>query len=125
MKAELLSLALLGSQSALIPISDRVPELNVEVLCRATAAADKELGLTLPQSLADCMRDEMTAKQQLSTIWQQSSVAVRDRCEGEAVAAGMQSYVDLLTCVQMTDLANAASAGARLRGASKNRNQGQ
>lgn len=38
--------------------------------------------------------------------------------EGEAVAGGMQSYVD----VQMTGLANARTAGPKLRGASKNRN---
>ena len=43
--------------------------------------------------------------------------------EIEAVAVGMQSYVDLLTCVQMTDWTGALTAGPRLRGASKNRNK--
>jgi hypothetical protein len=124
MKATLLSLALLTGQSVIL-VSDRVPDLGVEALCKSTAAADKEMGLALPQSFDQCMHDEMAAKQQLSTIWQQTSSGIRDQCEGEAVAGGMQSYVDLLTCVQMTDLANAQTAGPKLRGASKNRNNTQ
>lgn len=124
MKATLLSLALLTGQSV-IPVSDRMPDLGVEALCKSTIATDKEMGLALPQSFEQCMHDEMTAKQQLSTIWQQTSSGIRDQCEGEAVAGGMQSYVDLLTCILMTDLANAQTAAPKLRGASKNRNNTQ
>jgi hypothetical protein len=47
MKAALLSLAFLGSQSVTIPAmqaSDRIPHLNVEALCKATSARDKAMG---------------------------------------------------------------------------------
>lgn len=122
MKVTLLSLALLGS-SVLVPVSDRVPEMNVEALCQATTAIDNSMGLSTPQSLSDCMRDETAAQQQLRTLWPTSAVPLRDSCEGEASSSGIQSYVDLLTCIQMTDLANSMSDMPKLRGASKNRNK--
>lgn len=122
MKAALLSLALLGGQ-AITLVSDRPPQLNVEALCTATAADDKAMGLAEPQSVADCMRDEKDAQQQLVTGWQGYNPTVRDRCEGEAVATGAQSYVDLLTCLQMTDVASSLSTATPLKGGSKNRNK--
>lgn len=122
MKAALLSLALLGSNSP-IPISDRMPELKVEALCQSTTAIDKAMGLSESQSLADCMRDETAAQQQLQAIWQGTSPSLRDRCEGEATSAGAQSYVDLVTCIQMEETANSLSNPSGLRGASKTRNK--
>ena len=122
MKAALLSLALLAS-SAPIPVSERVPELKIEALCKATSETDKAMGLALAQSVADCMRDETAAQQQLGTIWSTTKPAVRDTCEGEAASGPAQSYVDLLTCIQMTDMASAQTSTPPLRGASKNRNK--
>lgn len=122
MKASLASLALFGS-SVLVPVSDRVPELNVEALCQATTAIDKSMGLSEPQSLSDCMRDETAAQQQLRRLWQTSAVPLRDRCEGEASSAGSQSYVDLLTCIQMENLASSMSDTPKLKGASRTRNK--
>ncbi|MBR0955833.1 hypothetical protein [Bradyrhizobium japonicum] len=121
MNAALFSLALLAG-SSLVEISDRVPELRIEALCKATSETDKAMGLALAQSFADCMRDETAAQQQLGTVWATTKPAVRDECEGEATSGGSQSYVDLLTCIQMTDLATPMSRTA-LRGASKNRNR--
>ncbi|MCP3470254.1 hypothetical protein NLM33_07940 [Bradyrhizobium sp. CCGUVB1N3] len=120
MNAILFSLAILGSLPT-IPVSDRVPELKVEALCKATSETDKAMGLVLAQSVADCMRDETAAQQQLGTVWSTTKPAVRDACEGEASSGGMQSYVDLLTCIQLTDTASATSPAPPLRGASKNR----
>jgi len=120
MKVALLSMALLSSQLA-IPVSDRVPQLNVEATCKATVATDKAMGLDLAQSFDDCMRDENTAQQQLAAVWLSNSNEIRNRCEGEAIAGGTDSYVDLLTCMQMADWLKSPSA-PKLRGASKNRN---
>jgi hypothetical protein len=122
MKAALLSLALLGGQSV-IPVSDSVPHLNVEATCKAAAATDKEMGLALGQSYDACMRDETTAQQQLTAIWQANPGPVRDRCETEAkIGDDSQSYVDLLTCLQAADIVNPLPQSTPLRGASKNRN---
>ncbi|OAF08659.1 MULTISPECIES: hypothetical protein [Bradyrhizobium] len=122
MKAIIFSLGLLASHS-LIPVSDRVPELKVEALCESTSQTDKAMGLALAQSFADCMRDETAARQQLGTVWATAKPAVRDTCEGEATSLGTQSYVDLLTCIQMTETASAMASTPPLRGASKNRNK--
>jgi hypothetical protein len=120
MKAALLSLALLGGQPA-IQISDRVPHLKVEALCKATAADDKANGIVLGQSFERCMSDETAAEQQLSTVWSSNAGPIRDRCESAAmISDDTQSYVDLLACMQEAGLA--ATPGASLRGASKNRN---
>jgi len=122
MKIALFSMALLGSQ-VVISVSDRVPELNVEATCKATVATDKAMGLDLPQSFDDCMRDENAARQQLGTVWLSNSDELRTRCEGEATAGGSNSYVDLLTCMQMAaDWTKSPSSAPKLRGASKNRN---
>jgi hypothetical protein len=121
MKFALLSIALIGNPLA-IPVSDRIPKLDVEATCKATVATDKAMKLDLPQSFDDCMRDENAAQQQLTTVWLSHPAELRNRCEGEATAGGSDSYVDLLTCMQMADWAKSLSSGSKLRGASKNRN---
>src|SRR5258708_39865202 len=113
MKIAELSAALLGSQLFVMPVSDRVPELKAEALCRATTGDDKAMGLALAQSFADCMRDESAAQKQLNTVWGTASVPLRDSCEGEATAAS-QSYVDLLTCIQMAEWVKSPSTATRL-----------
>jgi len=102
----------------LTPASDAVPKLNVEATCKASVEADKAMGLSLPESFNKCMSDESSAQQQLGPIWSSYSPAVRTECEKEAIDAGEASYVDLLTCLQMTDGSTTASAGA-LKGASR------
>jgi hypothetical protein len=105
-----------------IPVGDRVPVINVEKTCRETAATDKAMGLDLPQSVEKCMSDEDAAREQLAAIWSTYSAPVRDRCAEEATLVGTGSYVDLLTCMQMTDPEKLSPTPA-LRGASKNRNK--
>lgn len=120
MKIALLSVAMLGSQ-LVTPIGDRVPKLNVEATCKASVAADKAMGLVLAQSYDDCMRDENAAQQRLVPIWLSNTDRLRSQCEGEATAAGNESYVDLLTCLQMADPDKSPAPAPALRGASKNR----
>jgi len=123
MKVALLSLALLG-QPVTIPVSDKVPVLNVEALCKASVEEDKAMGLTEAQSFSGCMDDEKQAQQQLSTMWAASPSDVRNQCETTARTGGSQSYVDLLTCLQAAYIvAHPGSHPGSLRGASKDRNK--
>jgi hypothetical protein len=110
-------MAIAVSTQFLTPISDAVPKLNVEATCRGSVETDKAMGLALPQSFDKCMSDENSARQQLDPIWSSYSPAVRTQCEGEATI-GDASYVDLLTCVQMTD-GSATTSTSALRGASR------
>ena len=125
MKLALLSIAVasqLGSP-LVIPVGDRVPAIDVQRSCKATAATNKAMDLDLSQSVANCLRDEGAARVQLIGIWSTYSASIRDRCEKEAtITPGTASYVDLLTCIQMTDASN-LSPTTGLRGASKDQNK--
>jgi hypothetical protein len=98
-----------------------VPGLNVEANCKATQEIDKSLAE--PQSYEACISDEKTAQQQLGPVWPTTPEAVRTQCYGEAVAGGIESYVDLLSCIQMGGFGQSSTPAASLRGASKNRNK--
>lgn len=117
MKIALMSMVMIGSQ-LVIPVSDNVPKLNVEATCKASTAMDNATNPS--QNYAGCMRDENDALQQLAGVWSASPDDVRKTCEIEATAGGIDSYIDLLACLQMADWASARSAP--LQGTSKVRN---
>lgn len=113
MKAALLSLALFGSQLT-TPVSDRVPEFNVDALCKARSADDRAMRLPESQSIADCVRDEKAAKQQLGTLWGTISRPIRDRCEGEVrFSLHTRSYLDLVACIQIAGDIKSTSGGSK------------
>lgn len=130
MKLALLSIAVasqLGSPQLgsplVIPVGDRVPVIDVQRSCKATATTNKAMDLDLSQSVANCLRDEGAARVQLIGIWSTYSASIRDRCEKEAtITPGTASYVDLLTCIQMTDPSKLTPTTG-LRGASKDQDK--
>lgn len=79
--------------------SSKVPTLNVEASCRDA----KIYGMTDPeQTYRSCMLDEKSAKEQLEKNWSSYKGKTRHDC----LAAGAQpspSYVELLTCIEMTE----------------------
>jgi hypothetical protein len=119
MKAALLALSLLGQQP--VPVSDHVPVIDVQALCSDVSADDKASGLARDASA--CVSDEKAAQQQLESIWLTVPAGPRDTCESLAMAGGGQSYVDLLTCLQMAGWTSPGAPDAtQLKGAGKNRN---
>jgi hypothetical protein len=102
MRAALLTLAVIGSQLA-TSVAERVPELNVEKLCKQRSAQDKIMRQPESQSVADCVREEADAKQELIKIWEKTDRSIRARCENEATVLGTRSYLDFLACLQMAD----------------------
>jgi hypothetical protein len=110
MKAALLTLALIGSQLT-IAVSERVPDINVQKLCKSRLADDRMMREPDPQSVADCVREENEAKQELARIWAKSDSVMRGRCEDEASALGTRTYLDLLACLQIADDTKSASKG--------------
>src|SRR5215469_10986229 len=105
MNVALLSMALASQLGSLLvtPVGDRVPVINVEQNCKETTETDKATGIDLPQSFEGCMRDENAARQQIAADWLSYSASVRDSCAQEATLGGASSYVDLLTCMEMSD----------------------
>src|SRR3974377_1017228 len=96
--AILLSVALLGSELP-TPVSDRAPRLNPERLCRARSREDKLMQLPESQSVEDCLRDETAARQRLGTIWETTSVAIRNRCQAEIIALATRTHFDFFTLI--------------------------
>ena len=86
-----------------LPAFGGVPELNVNAVCKARSADAKMLQSPPDESTADCVRDEEAAKQQLSTLWVSTSVAIRSRCQSDARSLGTRSYLDLLSCAQLAE----------------------
>ena len=115
MKASLLSFAILGA--ALTPAAaDSLPRINIEALCKARSADDRMIQLPESQRVLDCIQDEKTSRDKLGTLWPAAAGPIRARCRADAVVLGTISYLDLLTCLQMTDdirqlLSEAKAAG--------------
>ena len=49
-----------------------------------------------------CMADETKAQEQLTREWEKLAHDIRQTCVGTATSiAGIQSYIELLTCIEM------------------------
>jgi hypothetical protein len=79
------------------------PELNINAICKARSTDAKILRSPPDQSTADCVRDEESAKQRLSTLWTSTSVSLRNRCQSDARSLGTTSYLDLLVCIEIAE----------------------
>ncbi len=118
MRAALLTLAVISSQLT-TPVANRVPELNVEKLCKLRSAQDKIMRQPESQSVADCVREETDAKQDLIKIWEKTDGSIRARCVNEAIVLGTRSYLDFLSCLQITDDTKSAAKETKQNRAKK------
>jgi hypothetical protein len=85
----------------MLPAFGQGPKLDVNAICEARSADAKKVGSPPDQSIADCVRDEESAKRQLNAVWTSTPVLTRKRCESDARSLGTTSYLDLLTCIQI------------------------
>jgi hypothetical protein len=93
------SMIILSTQ--LVAVADRVPQFDVARNCKLDVAATA--GLSVDQSLKNCLRDEQRARQQLASQWSKFPAASRASCVADEDIA--PSYVSLLTCLQMNQWA--------------------
>jgi len=78
-------------------VADDVPRYDVRKSCKADVQA-----YSSAQNVAACLADEQDARETLVSQWTQFAPDSRARCSkmvGDV--AGPQSYVELLTCLQM------------------------
>lgn len=85
-----------------IAVSDTVPSFSIVRECRfegeSTEAVDR------------CSKDETDARQRLEGEWAQFAAADKNTCIVESTIGGFASYVDLLTCLEMSkDVRNEAN----------------
>jgi len=73
-----------------------VPRYSVAAQCRATARSGRDE--------SSCRRDEEEARDQLQKKWIQFTKAGRSNCIQTAAIGHKPSYVELLTCLQATNI---------------------
>ena len=97
--------AIVGASWAIdqAPAADRIPAFDIVRNCSAEVAA---AGI---EKVADCTKDEADAKNELDKRWPQFGASNKQACVGESSIGDAQSYVELLTCLEM-------SSGAYLAG---------
>jgi len=88
-------LALVFGSQMLITVADGVPAFDVAPGCRAAVTV-------MPGSFQACMNDEQTARAQLASQWDQFSAPDRATCAQNETSGGTPSYVELLTCLQIS-----------------------
>jgi hypothetical protein len=93
----------LGSQ--LVLAADEVPTLKVEQSCRSAATAAIIVGRTAD----NCLNDEKSAREQLVQNWKQFSASDKSHCMSLVQTGGGASYVELLSCLEMSRDARAIS----------------
>jgi hypothetical protein len=76
--------------------ADRLPAFDITRNCK-TEGAGTGIG-----SAESCVKDENDAKDQLAKSWSGFSADAKKSCVGMAITGGDQSYVELLTCLEMS-----------------------
>lgn len=94
-----ISISMFVAGSLVVAVADRVPVFDVSRSCKLDVAATT--GLSVEQSLKNCVNDENRAKQQLMSQWSKFSASSRSQCLPLESIGGTPSYVSLLTCLQM------------------------
>jgi hypothetical protein len=80
-----------------VAIADDVPKYDIRKSCKADVQAYPTAG-----NVQGCLRDEQSAQTTLVAQWTQFAPENRTRCtKMVSDIAGSQSYVELLTCLQM------------------------
>jgi hypothetical protein len=83
-----------------IAVSDTVPKFDTVRECSFEGGPSVDV--------ARCSRDEAAALRQLQETWAQYTGADRKDCTTETTIGGFASYVELLSCLEMTrDVENA------------------
>ncbi len=96
------SMIVLSSQ-LVIAVTDQVPKFDVAKSCKLDVAATT--GLTDNQPVKSCMNDEQKAQQQLASQWSTFPAANKAQCGSIEAIGDTPSYVSLLTCLQMDQIA--------------------
>jgi hypothetical protein len=95
-------LPVLLTSSQLILAADRVPDFNVTPSCRASTTASAMAN----RDESACTKDEDAARDKLKQDWAQYSPAQKAHCVQLSTLGGPASYVELITCLEMSKAAS-------------------
>lgn len=98
-------LAMIASLAAGMTIAraDNVPSLDIRPTCQAIARHASGVGERggPDVSYRQCVKSELQTRRKLSRRWSTFSSQEKANCVADTTVAGLPSYTDLLTCLQM------------------------
>jgi hypothetical protein len=74
-----------------------IPNFHMERTCKAS----KEDGPRSDETYKDCLGDEKSARQKLEPIWSSYPASLRAECISETIGLKVNSYADLIFCLQL------------------------
>jgi hypothetical protein len=89
--------------------ADEAPEFDIARNCKAETS---DAGI---EGQAHCTSDETEAKNTVTKRWSSYSASQKKECVGESSMGGEKSYVELLTCLEMSGGGQFKSDPDRLR----------
>ena len=89
-----LPIAMMGMLSP-VAVADTVPSFSIANECRFEGETSEVVDR--------CSKDETEARQRLEEEWAQFVAADKSTCIVESTIGGFASYVDLLTCLEMSN----------------------
>jgi hypothetical protein len=101
MKLPAIALAItvaLSNTAALAQPGAQMPTFNINRNCSSEAAE----GVDIQSTMAECVQDEVNAKKQLDQEWSKWGSNLKRECVAESAMGGDQSYVELITCLEMS-----------------------
>jgi len=87
----------LALSASAVAAQSSVPTLNLTMTCRALDKSDFSIQIDTER----CLKTEHEARQKLADDWAQHSAADRNLCTQTARMGGVESYVQLLTCLEL------------------------
>lgn len=94
--AGLLSVSL--STAPILAVADGPPRFDISASCRDVGKATDGIG----RPVSACVGDEERARDQLSAKWSQYPASRRETCVQGARLGGPPSYVQVITCLEMS-----------------------
>jgi hypothetical protein len=82
-----------------VAVADNIPKFDIAATCRAAQASAAR---AIRDNMDACANDERTARDTLAKEWAQFSAANHRNCTELSTSSTEPSYVELLTCLEMT-----------------------
>lgn len=102
--------AIAFASSLLTVAADNVPTLKVEPSCKAAGVE----GVITGRTADSCLNDEKAAREDLVKSWSTFSADDRTHCLSMVSTGGSPSYVELLSCLEMSRDAKKIAQGRKL-----------
>jgi hypothetical protein len=95
--------ALILGAHLILPVSDGVPNLNVDQVCQGIA---QQGGVSfhdtdIAEEKKNCLDSEKAIRDELVKQWPSFAPADKTACTNESEMGGESSYTELLTCLEM------------------------